>query len=114
MRKSIFTSMFFLPVIIILLVGIGISFARLSHRETFTTRVLDKERIVKSSGESSDSYYLIFTEAGAYKLEDEFWYGNFNSSDLYGKIHRDSTYEFTTVGWRVGFLSWYPNIVEFK
>lgn len=113
MRSSKFIYMILIPGIIVLLI-VGFTIARLSHKQTFQAKVVDKERVVKSNGESTESYYLIFTESGSYKLDDEFWYGNFNSSDWYGRIHRDSTYQFTTVGWRVGFLSWYPNIVEFK
>jgi hypothetical protein len=47
-------------------------------------------------------------------LEDDIFYGNFNSSDWYGQIHRDSTYAFEVVGYRIGVLSSYPNIVNFK
>jgi hypothetical protein len=93
---------------------IGVNIAGYANKETFTTTVTDKERIVKKSGEALDSYYLIYTENGTYKLEDELLYGNFRSSDWYGKIKVDSTYEFTTIGFRIGFMSEYPNIVEFK
>ena len=93
---------------------VGINFARFAHKETVKTTVTDKERIVEKSGDNLDSYYLIYTEDGTLKLEDELFYGNFNSSDWYGKIKVDSTYEFTTIGWRIGFLSEYPNIVEYK
>jgi len=105
---------------IIGLVSVGIigiiafNFARFSKKETFITNVTEKERIVTKNGDNLDSYYLIYTENGTYKLEDELLYGNFHSSDWYGKIKVDSTYEFTTIGFRIGFISEYPNIVEFK
>lgn len=101
-------------VVVIIISAIGLEFARFTHKETVKTVVTDKERIVKKSGDGIDSYYLIYTEDGTLKLEDELLYGNFNSSDWYGKIKVDSIYEFTTIGWRIGFLSEYPNIVEFK
>ena len=102
-------------VAIVAIIGIiGVNIAGYANKETFTTTVTDKERIVKKSGEALDSYYLIYTENGTYKLEDELLYGNFRSSDWYGKIKVDSTYEFTTIGFRIGFLSEYPNIVDFK
>lgn len=41
-------------------------------------------------------------------------YGNFNSSDWYGQINKDSTYTFYTVGYRIGIMSSYPNIVKFE
>ena len=101
-------------VAIVAIAIIGFEIASFTNKETVKTTVTYKERIVKKSGESIESYYLIYTEAGTFKLEDELLYGNFNSSDWYGKIKPDSTYEFTTIGFRIGFLSEYPNIVEFK
>jgi len=101
-------------VAIVAIAIIGFEIASFTNKETVKSTVTDKERIVKKSGESIESYYLIYTEAGTFKLEDELLYGNFNSSDWYGKIKPDSTYEFTTIGFRIGFLSEYPNIVEFK
>ena len=101
-------------VALVIIAVIGINFARFYHKVTVKTSVTDKERIVTKNGDGVDSYYLIYTEDGTLKLEDELFYGNFNSSDWYGKIKVDSTYEFTTIGWRIGFLSEYPNIVEFK
>jgi hypothetical protein len=85
------------------------------NKQTIRTKVLEKEHITKGDGNGNvESYYLIFTEAGPLKLEDEMYYGNFNSSDWYGQIHKDSTYTFHTVGYRIGFLSEYPNIVKFE
>lgn len=101
-------------VAIVAITIIGFNIASFTNKETVKTTVTDKERIVKKSGESIESYYLIYTEDGTLKLEDELLYGNFNSSDWYGKIKVDSTYEFTTIGFRIGFLSEYPNIVEYK
>jgi len=85
------------------------------NKQTIRTKVLEKERITSNNGDGKvESYYLIFTEAGPLKLEDEIFYGNFNSSDWYGQIRKDSTYTFHTVGYRIGFLSEYPNIVNFE
>lgn len=85
------------------------------NKQTIRTKVLEKERVTKSDGNGNvESYYLIFTEAGPLKLEDEMFYGNFNSSDWYGQIRKDSTYTFRTIGYRIGFLSEYPNIVNFE
>jgi hypothetical protein len=86
-----------------------------ANKKTVTTKVLDKERVTKSTGDGNiSSYYLIFTEDGTYKLEDEILYLNFNSSDLYGKIRRDSTYTFEVIGYRIGVISEYPNIVKMQ
>ena len=84
------------------------------NKQTIKTKVTDKERITQQSGDRIESFYLVYTEAGTFKLTDDIPYGNFNSSDWYGQIHRDSTYTFEVVGYRIGVLSSYPNIVNYK
>jgi hypothetical protein len=100
----------------ILIIGsIAMKIGGYGNKQTIRTKVTGKERITNSSGEGRiESYYLIYTEAGPLKLEDELLYGNFNSSDWYGQIRQDSTYTFETVGYRIGYLSEYPNIVKFS
>jgi hypothetical protein len=104
-----------LILVAVMIIGsIFLSIAGYQNKQTIKTRVTDKERITQNSGDKINSFYIIYTEAGTFKLEDDMFYGNFNSSDWYGQIHRDSTYTFETVGYRVGILSSYPNIVHFK
>ena len=55
-----------------------------------------------------------YTDKGTFKLEDDMFRGNFYSSDVYGKLKQDSTYNFKTSGYRIGFMSSYPNIIEVK
>ncbi len=101
--------------VIAMIVGsIAFTISGYGNKQTIKTKVTGKERITESSGDRIISYYLIYTEAGTLKLEDEILYGNFNSSDWYGQIRQDSTYTFNTVGYRVGFMSEYPNIVNFS
>ena len=54
----------------------------------------------------------MFTDKGTLKLEDDFFRGNFESSDVYGKLKIDSTYTIKTSGIRIGFFSMYPNIIN--
>jgi len=104
-----------LILVAVMIIGsIFLSIAGYQNKQTIKTKVTDKERITQNSGDKINSFYVIYTEAGTFKLEDDIFYGNFNSSDWYGQIHRDSTYTFETVGYRVGILSSYPNIVHFK
>lgn len=77
-----------------------------NDRETITTTVLDKERVC----DTSECQYLVFTEDGTFKIADSFIIGRWNSSDLYGRIQVDERYEITSIGWRIPFLSEYPNI----
>jgi hypothetical protein len=102
-------------IVVMIIVGIFFSISRYNNKQTVKTKVTDKERITTSGSDGNvKSYYLIFTEAGTFKLEDDLFYGNFNSSDWYGRIKRDSTYTFDVIGYRIGFMSEYPNIVNFK
>jgi hypothetical protein len=109
MKKTIFGL-----VIVGLVLSIGYNVALLSNQQTVTANVTDKERIVEMSEGLSDSYYLIYTNKGTYKLEDNLFYGNFRSSDWYGKIKKDSTYTFDLIGYRIGVTSSYQEIVKFK
>ena len=85
-----------------------------SHWSTQTVTVIGKERITKVSDGNDNSYYLVYTDKGTFKVEDSIILFRFNSSDLYGAIHQDSTYTFRTVGFRAGFFSEYPNVVTIK
>lgn len=102
-------------VIALIIGGIVFTISGYGNKQTIKTKVTGKERIVTDNGNGGiESYYLIYTEAGSLKLEDEMLYGNFNSSDWYGQIKVDSTYTFNTVGYRIGIMSEYPNIVKFS
>ena len=108
------TKIMFILVPVMIIGSIFLTISGYQNKQTIKTKVTEKERITQKSGESLESFYLIYTEAGTFKLEDDIFYGNFNSSDWYGQIHRDSTYTFEVVGYRIGILSSYPNIVNFK
>jgi hypothetical protein len=94
---------------------IGFNIVSYFHTQTFTAKVSGKERITEQTNKNSfDSYYLIYTDHGTLKLEDDIFRGNFNSSDVYGSLRVDSTYTFQISGYRIGFTSTYPNIIDVK
>ena len=100
--------------IVLMFVGSAIfTFYGYQNKQEITTTVVGKERIVEGMGDSVHSYYLVYTEDGTLKLEDDLFYMNFESSDWYGQIRVDSTYTFKTVGYRIGIINSYPNIVGF-
>lgn len=80
--------------------------------KTITCKVTDKGVKRTGSGQDAEDLYLIYTDKGTFKIEDQLFYGKFNSSDLYGKIMKDSTYTFKVGGYRVGITSSYPNIIK--
>lgn len=85
-----------------------------NHVETHTVKVEGKERITEQSGKTITSFYVVYTDKGTFKLEDDMLRGNYYSSDVYGKLKQDSTYTFKTSGYRIGWASEYPNIIEVK
>lgn len=111
----IVSSIIIIAIVIGLVVGIVGSF----NDHTYIITVTDKERITEQNGDDIDSKYLIYgtDKTGQdYVLEntDNLFRGKFNSSDVYGSIKREKTYEVTVVGYRVQFLSWYENIIKYK
>ena len=59
---------------------------------------------------NDDAKYLFSdTNGNVYSIEDSLWLWLWNSSDRYASIKANSTYQVTTYGWRIPFLSWYPN-----
>lgn len=100
-----------IPVIFLLLLIFPVALYYTSGEEIQIT-VTDKERITKSSGKSVESKYLIFTDEEVFENVDAMTFFKFNSSDIQGHLHQDSTYNVKVVGWRVPFLSMYRNIIK--
>lgn len=95
------------------IVAIGILYAITMNatRHTVVATVTDKERVCgRANGDQVECQYLVFTDAGTFKVTDSWVLGRFTSSDTYGRIAVGKTYRFEVVGWRNGLLSQYPNI----
>lgn len=92
---------------IIVMAGIKVVYAFSSTPDqTFT--VTGKERV--SSNDSSN--YLVFTDVTTYTVADTWVHGRWSSSDVYGKLVVGKTYTATLQGFRIPFLSMYPNIID--
>jgi hypothetical protein len=104
------------PAIVIGIVVIGLIFILVflphTDRETLEVKIEKSERVTTGSGDSTSSKYLVFTDKGVFKNTDSLIEGKWNSSDVYGQIREGECYRLETYGWRVQFLSWYPNIVS--
>ena len=101
-------------VVSVIIASVAFSIAGYGNVQTVTATVNGKERITETVGDRIESFYLVYTDKGTMKLEDDLFRGNFYSSDVYGKLKQDSTYTFKTSGYRIGVLSSYPNIIEVK
>jgi hypothetical protein len=84
-------------------------------RDVYTGTVIEKVSRVKGD----NSKYLVTTEleeSGAtrtFEVADSPLELKFSSSDRWAEIKKGHTYEFSTFGWRIPFLSSYENIVGF-
>lgn len=96
----------------VLLAGIGTYTAAYTwwSEDTRTCTVTDKDRTTNSDGTSN---YRVYTdECGTLTVEDALLRGNVDTADDYADIEPGTTYEITTIGWRVPILSAFPNIID--
>lgn len=85
------------------------------NERTIIATVTDKE--VKKYNKKDK--YLIYTEdengeSQTFEITDSLLMWRWDSSDVYGKIERNKTYEFTVRGSRWQIMSFYPNIYDVK
>lgn len=64
-----------------------------------------------TSGNSTSEYRIQTEECGVLKITDNLLRLQFNSADRYAEIDEGATYEFTLIGFRIGFFSMFPNII---
>lgn len=76
---------------------------------TQTCKVVSKDRT--SDGDGNSDVRLYTDRCGVLTVEDSIIQHRFNSADVYAQIKSGQTYKFTTVGWRNGFFSTFPNVV---
>jgi hypothetical protein len=97
---------------------VGYCVAADRHVEQYTATVTEKLRVTYGHI-YNEHKYLILTELGdgtarAFENTDSFLRGKYNSTDFYAGIKIGWTYRFTVAGYRIPFLSRYPNIVGFE
>jgi len=98
-------------VLVLLIVGgtLGAHIVYNVRAETLTITVQEKSRGAEESG----SDYLVWsTDGEVFAVDDAFWYGHFRASDTYGQLQVGGTYAVRVIGYRLGFLSMYRNIIR--
>ncbi|ASX98769.1 hypothetical protein SEA_COLUCCI_100 [Arthrobacter phage Colucci] len=63
-------------------------------------------------GQNIRVYQVETTNCGVLRIEDNALQGVFNSADLFAAVQEGQRYRFTTVGWRIPFLSQFPSVVK--
>lgn len=97
-------------VFLLLLVGVGV-YGGVRTTEHTACEVTDKDRTSNSEGKSS---MRVYTSCGTFEVADSLFIGRWDSADVYADIEVGETYDFTVRGWRVGFLSHFPNIDTYE
>ncbi len=86
-----------------------------ASRTTVEFTVDRRERVTGGSGDSVRSYYLVWTKEGeVYTVTDSWSFLRWDASDRYGRLQEGKHFRAQVAGWRVGFLSWYRNVIEFE
>lgn len=63
--------------------------------------------------DGDSSRYLIYTKNhGVLQNTDSLWYWKFRSSDIYNDLVNAKTARCHVYGWRIGFFSSYPDIID--
>lgn len=88
-------------------------FAFVSRTETFTVKELPpRGNEVNLDGSKNTYANLIYTDRGVYSNIDSLIPWKTRSSDVRNQLKEGETYTCQTSGWRIGFLSWYKNIID--
>lgn len=90
---------------------VGVNIARVSMTETHTEcTVQEREDRALASLDKRDP--RVYTDCGVFVVADELGRLHFNAADVYADLEPGGTYTLTTVGWRFGLFSWFPNVIE--
>lgn len=88
-----------------------------NYNDTIHTNVIITEKYRTNDG-NHGNYWIVLCESPTegdleFKIEDNMLRGQFNSTTIFNKIKIGKKYDLTTVGFRSGFLSEYPNIINY-
>lgn len=109
------TIIFIFCIIVILLVVLKSCYLNYGKEQDYLGyKVTDKA--VKNYDDGS--VYLVFTvdkddNVMVFSIEDRFFAGSLESSDIYAQIEIGKTYDFHTIGVRSHLFSSYPSIISF-
>ena len=102
-------------VVLVVLVIIGSIIGTIATKTNDHTYVVTVTRVERENKDGGKYIISTILEDGTVKVfenTDTLFRGKFDSSDINATIIEDKKYEFTVIGYRVPFLSWYENILE--
>ncbi len=103
-------------VVVAIVLCFGSAYIKVANPQTYTVTVQSKD----IENRSNSRKFLVFCtdtttgESRVFEVTDSLFKWRFDSADTYNMIREGETYKFTTGGYRVPFLSMYPNIYEYE
>lgn len=64
--------------------------------------------------DSADDLLLVTSDGESFLNEENFWFGKFNTRDLFNELKVGGTYKIKYYGWREPFYSTFPNILSIE
>lgn len=102
--------------VLILLIVIGcVVFSvvwTLSWNASRTTKIVTIDDKWVKYHNNNAKYLFSDKDGNVYCICDDWLIWLFNASDRYAEIKVNQTYEITFIGWRIHFISWYPNAID--
>lgn len=92
-------------------VAVGVGIARINAVDSYSGCTIT-EREDRAMAELAERAPRIYTDCGVFIVEDEPFRLHFDAADIYNALEPGTRVDLTTVGWRIGFLTWFPNIIE--
>lgn len=91
--------------------AIGLGIARVNTVEMHAAcNISEKEDRALASLDKREP--RVYTDCGVFVVADEPFRFHFGAADVYNKLQAGETVDLTTVGWRFGLFSWFPNVVD--
>lgn len=110
MRDFILDHLYGVVVFALIVVVIFVCSIPAMHVENYTVE------ITKTEITGGDDYMVFgkdsMGQTKTFTLNDSFWHGSWNTADMYAQLEVGQTYQFRATGWRIPFLSAFPNIID--
>lgn len=98
--------------VIVLLVGVNACYAYGTDFERVITVERLYQRVQSNEDATSHVYMVADAEGNSYEVVDSFLYWQFRSADVWNRMKEGERYRIHAFGWRIGWLSEFPKIIE--
>lgn len=99
----------FIIIVIIFMVAFILFSLLMGYLNSKTYEIEVKDKFIKTA-DNEGKYLVVDTNNNTYKIEDLFFIGKFNSTDIYNSIEVGKKYKIKTTGFRIHIFSMYQNI----